>query len=100
MLIKEKIGNLSSFYDKGRVVDRLPLQWYECSKRILHKKTQSGREVVLKFLNETMHLQQDDVLFADDQYLIVVDVVPCEAIVLKPTTMYEMAFVCYEIGNK
>lgn len=100
MLIKEKRGHLSTFKENGLVIDRLPLEWYECSKRILHKRTAGGREVVLKFLKEAQHLQQDDVLYADEQCLIVVDVLPCEAIVLKPTTMYEMAFVCYEIGNK
>src|SRR5688500_9824549 len=100
MLIREKIGNLSSFADEGRSVDRLPLEWHECNKRILHKKTRGGREVVLKFLKEAQHLQQDDVLYADEQCLIVVEVLPCEIIVLKPSTMFEMAFACYEIGNK
>ena len=100
MLIKEKIGNLSSFEDDGRAIDRLPLEWYECSKRILHKKTGNGREVVLKFLNEPQHLQPDDVLYADQECLIVVEVLPCDAIVITPASMYEMAFICYEIGSK
>jgi urease accessory protein len=100
MLIKEKIGNLSSFEDDGRAIDRLPLEWYECTKRILHKKTGNGREVVLKFLKEAHQLQPDDVLYADAECLIVVDVLPCEAIVLTPASMYEMAYACYAIGNK
>lgn len=100
MLIKEKIGNLSSINAGNRIVDKLCLEWYECSKRILHKRTESGREVTIKFLKEAQNLTQDDVLFADDGLVIAVDVLPCEAIVLKPSSMYEMAFVCYEIGNK
>lgn len=100
MVIKEKLGNLSSFARGHRAVDRLSLAWYECSKRILHKRTEGGREVVMKFLNEAQHLQQDDVLYADDACVVVVDVLPCEAIVIRPETMYEMAFACYEIGNK
>ena len=100
MLIKEKIGNLSSFNAAGRVVDKLFLEWYECSKRILHKRTESGKEVTIKFLKEAQNLTPGDVLFADDDCLIVVDILTCEAIVLKPASMYEMAFVCYEIGNK
>lgn len=100
MLIKEKLGTLASFGVAHRAVDRLPLEWWECSKRILHKRTESGRETTLKFLKEAQNLQQDDVLYADETSLIVVDVLPCEAIILTPSSMYEMAFVCYEIGNK
>ena len=100
MLIKEKLGNLATIPDEGRSIDRLPLEWYECNKRILTKRTGAGREVVLKFLGEAVSLQQDDVLYADEKTLIVVEVIPREAIVLKPADMYQMAFACYEIGNK
>jgi urease accessory protein len=100
MIIKEKIGNLSSFNDEGRAIDRLTLEWFETSKRIIHKKTGSGREIVLKFLDKTPNLQQDDVLYANDQVLIVVEILSCEAIVVMPRSTYEIAYVCYEIGNK
>ena len=100
MLIKEKIGNLSSFNVAHCSIDFLPLEWYECNKRILHKKTQSGKDVVLKFLKEAQHLKQDDVLYADDKTIIAVELLPCEAMILQPQTLYKMAFVCYEIGNK
>jgi urease accessory protein len=100
MLIKEKIGNLSSFDADGLSIDMLHLQWYECNKRILHKRTESGNEVTLKFLQQAPQLQQNDVLYADEKILIAVEILPCEAIVVKPSTMYEMAYVCYEVGNK
>ncbi len=100
MQIKEKLGNLSTISAEGRAIDRLPLEWFECNKRILNKRTGSGREVVLKFLGEASLLEQDDVLYADEKTLIVVEVLPCEAIVLKPASLYQMAFACYEIGNK
>lgn len=100
MIIKEKLGPLSSFGQAGRTIDWLPLEWYELSKRILHKRTQSGREVTLKFLAAAPNLQQDDVLYADEKEIIAVDIIPCEAMVLRPQSMYAMALVCYEIGNK
>lgn len=56
--------------------------------------------MVLKFLAEAQRLQQDDVLYANDALLIAVEILPCEVIVLKPASLYEMAFACYEIGNK
>lgn len=100
MLINEKLGNLADFPHKGRGIDRLPVEWYECSKRILNKRTDAGREITLKFLGERHHLQQDDVLYADENSLVVVEVLACEVTVLEPSTPYKMAYACYEIGNK
>ena len=100
MVIKEKRGNLSNINDKCRFIDRLSLEWYETNKRILHRQTGSGKEVTLKFLTEAPNLQQDDVLYEDENSLIVVEILSCEAIVLKPASLYAMAYACYEIGNK
>jgi urease accessory protein len=100
MIIKEKIGNLASFNDEGRAIDRLPLEWYETSKRIMHKRTGSGKEIILKFLDKAPNLQQDDILFVDNHSIIVVEILPCEAIVMIPRSTYEMAYLCYEVGNK
>jgi urease accessory protein len=100
MLIKEKTGKLKDIETRGREVDRLPIVWYETNKRILHKTTFAGREVILKFLKETSMLLQDDVIYEDENYLIAIDIQPCEVIVIQPATMYNMAKLCYEIGNK
>ena len=100
MLIQQKAGNLSSMLHGGRPIDRLQLEWYETNKRILRKRTASGKEIALKFLGENPALSQDDVLYADDHSIIAIDILPCDAIVVKPQSMYEMASVCYEIGNK
>ena len=100
MLIQEKVGNLREFDAGSRMIDRLPLHWYETGKRILHKQTGSGKNVVMKFLNANPELNQDDVVFADERSLIVIEIMYCDAIVVRPASLYEMAFVCYEIGNK
>jgi urease accessory protein len=100
MILKEKMGNLQGFDATGYVVDKFPLEWYETGKRILHKQTVSGKDVVLKFLKEAPGLQQDDIIFKDENSVIVIEILPCEVIVVQPATMYEMAVACYEIGNK
>lgn len=100
MLIKEKIGNLSTFATNGRRIDYLPLEWHECNKRILHKKTNEGRDASIKFFKEAQQLQQGDVLYADDVVIMAIEIIPCEVMVIKPGSMYEMAYACYEIGNK
>lgn len=100
MLIKEKIGRLRDYDRSVHTIDWLPIEWYETSKRILHKKTIDGREIHLKFLKENPNLQQGDVLFNENKILIVVDLIPTDVIVLKPSSMHDMAMLCYEIGNK
>ena len=100
MIVKEKWGNINALDQHGKHVDWLALEWYEAAKRIMHKRTQAGREVVIKFLNEAQQLTQGDILFEDDETIVAVDILPTNAIVIQPVGMYEMASVCYEIGNK
>ena len=100
MVIQQKKGNTNSTSISSRSIDWLELKWYETNKRILRKKTKSGTDVSLKFLKENPVLTEGDILYEDPQTIIVVTVLPCDCIIIKPTNMFEMASVCYEIGNK
>lgn len=100
MTILKKLGKLNDFIIEDRCIDLLPIEWYETNKRILHKQTNSGKPVVMKFLNESPDLMQDDVIFVDGQCIIAIDIQPCDAIIIRPASMQQMAAVCYEIGNK
>ena len=100
MLIQQKIGHIDSFNILQRSVDWLKLEWYEAGKRILRKKTNGGVELSLKFLKENPALTQGDILFVDEHTIIAVEIISCDCLVISPATMYEMASVCYEIGNK
>ena len=100
MVIKEKVGNIKTTQPGDRVIDHLELEWYETSKRILHKQTNFGKVISLKFLNQAQNLTEGDILFENQEMLVVVQIRECETIVIKPASMYEMAYICYEIGNK
>lgn len=100
MLIQEKIGHIKSYQINNQTIDLLPLEWYEARKRILRKQTSGGREISLKFLNENPELSEGDILYADESTIILVSILPCNCIVMQPKNMFEMASVCYEIGNK
>jgi len=100
MLIQEIIGNAANIPLGSRKIDRLFLEWHECTKRIQRKKTGSGVDVAIKFLKEGQRLRQDDILFIDDDRAILVEILPADAIVITPVDMFEMGRVCYEIGNK
>jgi len=99
-IIQHKIGSLKSFPINSRVIDKLYLEWHETNKRIQRKKTESGFELSLKFLNNNPELTEDDILWEDEKSLVVVDIIPCDCIVIKPGSMQEMGAICYEIGNK
>lgn len=100
MIVKEKIGNLNSIDTGNKTIDWLNLQWYEANKRIMHKRSQAGTEVIMKFMNEGQRLTQGDILFQDNETVIAVNIEECEVLVIKPKTMFDMASICYEIGNK
>ena len=100
MLIKEKIGNLHAFDTRHRSISYVVIEWFETNKRILHKKTDDGTAITIKFMQQNPAFKEGDVLWMDDKTLIVVEIKPCEAIVIRPATILEAAFICYEIGNK
>ena len=100
MLIQNKIGQIDTYELGDRPVDWLQLEWFEAGKRILRRKTQSGREMAFKFLSEHTGLTQGDIIYADEQSVIAIEILPCECVVVKPASMFEMASACYEIGNK
>lgn len=100
MIIKEKVGNINDEAIHNTTIDHLSMEWHETNKRILHKHSQSGKEITIRFLKENQNLNQGDIIYRDDESIIVIDILPCEVIIVRPATMYEMASVCYEIGNK
>lgn len=100
MIIKEIVGNRKDLSLEKKEVDLLQVEWFEVAKRVQRRHTQAGREVSIKFLKEGQRLRQDDILFISEDYAVVVDILPCDAIIVHPHSLTEMGRVCYEIGNK
>ena len=100
LLVEDIVASDGQLDLGAREVDQLQIQWFEAAKPVLRKKTLSGTEIAVRFLKQGQRLRQDDILFLDEQRAIVVDVLPCDAIQIKPATMLEMGIACYEIGNK
>ena len=100
MIIEQVIGNLKELSPGNRKIDLLLLEWHETAKRILRKCTEGGMDISVKFLKEGQSLHKDDVLYMDDEKMVVVDIIPSDTILVKPRSIEEMGRVCYEIGNK
>ena len=79
-------------------------EWHEAFKRIHKKNTDKGTEVGIRMDDSILSrgLYQDDVIYADDEKLVVVNTPPCEVIrvTLIPGHEKMSAKVCYEIGNR
>lgn len=99
MLINETLGNITE-NPTSKNIDYLDLEWFETTKRIQRKKSRQGTEIAIKFLREGQRLRQGDILFENEENIIVVNILETEAIVISPATLLEMGTVCYEIGNK
>lgn len=100
MIVQEVVGNRKTHNTEGLVLDVLELEWFETTRRIQRKRTKAGKDIAIKFLREGQRLHHDDILFQDGHTAIVVDIKPCDAIVIAPSSLLEMGTVCYEIGNK
>lgn len=100
MLVQYTIGNIGSCPVNHKTIDWLALHWFETNKRIQRKRTNGGREIALRFLQGNPSLTQGDILYQDEQTIIAIEVLPCECLSIAPKDMFEMASVCYEIGNK
>ena len=100
MIIQEIVGNIKTHPILGHDVDVLEIEWFETTKRIQRKRTNAGMEIAIKFIQEGQRLHQGDILYEDDDLVVVVHIKPCEAIVMTPASLLEMGTICYEIGNK
>lgn len=101
MIITTVLGNI--FNDqkwRDHVIDYLDLEWYELNKRIMRKTTTNMLELGINITQENNSFSDGDILGINHDTLIVVRVVACECIAIKPRNHLELARICYEIGNR
>lgn len=102
MLTEKILGNINSGYTDFTDIDYVDFEWFEVYKK-LHKKISSkGREVSIKFENSilTTGLKDGDILGIEDKTAVVVNILPCEALIVTTDHHHLIPKICYEIGNK
>ena len=99
--LRDEAGEISEVY-KGKQIDYVKVEWHETHKKIQRKVTQGGVEVGMRFEDSILvhGLKQDDVLYEDDQMIVVVNIQPCDALVIEVEDHHVLPKVCYEVGNK
>lgn len=94
-MIAEKIYGKYTFTDKKS--ETVTVEWFERDKKILRKITSSCEEIGIK-IEET--LNQNDIIFEDDDRVIYIDIAPCDLISVPVTDMKHMGRLCFELGNR
>lgn len=99
MIITEITSNIQGEQITKRL-DLLAIEWYESTKRIQRLRTAEGMDIAVKLLGNTSSLQDGDVLYEDEEKIVVVTIKPCEVIRVMAIDFLRTAFVASEIGNK
>lgn len=103
MLCEEILGTLSDEKFLGLRVDYVDIEWYEAFSRLHRKTSAEGSDIGIRMKDGILSrgLHQDDVIYADSQKVIVVNILPCEAIqmTVQKDCPQQIAKLCYEVGN-
>lgn len=104
MLCEQILGRINDFTTDNKTIEYVDIEWHEAFKKIHKKTTSAGRPIGIR-LDDTVlsrGLYEGDVLYADDDTLIVVHTPPCEVIKIqvRPDHAFMVPKVCYEVGNR
>lgn len=78
-------------------VDTVLIEWFERDKKLLRKTTSSGEDIGIK-INHT--LNEGDIIFEDDEKIIVIEIAPSDLISVEISGIKEMGRLCFELGNR
>lgn len=94
MIVEKVVGKLTNTDKK---VVTVSIDWFERDKKLLRKTASNGNEIGIKV---DTPLDEGDILYEDDEKVIVVEIAPCDLIKINVKTMREMGRVCFELGNR
>lgn len=80
--------------------DLLAIEWYEATKRIQRLRTAEGMDIAIRLLGNTACLKEGDILYEDDEKVVIVTIRPCSVIKVIAADFLDIAYLCSEIGNK
>lgn len=99
MLITKILGHVDQVENSHADVDRVLVENESLAKRLHYLTSENNVEVAIH-LPEGEHLRVGDVLYEDDASKIVVDVLPEDVLIIKPTSIQQMGVIAHELGNR
>ncbi|MGM8365746.1 urease accessory protein UreE [Virgibacillus sp. W0181] len=102
MIIEEIVANIDDLDAtelEKRHKEKVYLESAHLMKRIQRVKTDHNRELGIRLKNPK-DLEAGDVLFMDDENMIIIDVLSDDLLVIRPRNMNEMGTIAHELGNR
>lgn len=94
-MITQKIYGKIGKTDKR--IDTVLVEWFERDKKLLRKTTSFGEEIGIKIADT---LNESDIIFEDDEKIIVIEIAPSDLISVEISDIKEMGRLCFELGNR
>ncbi len=99
-----KIEQIQGKYqeDCGKTADYVAIDWYNSHKKIQRLTSHKGVEVGISMNEDLAHhgLRQNDILWEGEDSVLVVDILPCEVLLISGEDVVLNNKICYEIGNR
>ncbi len=103
MLCETILGTLKDEQFAGLHVDYVDIEWHEAFSRLHRVTSHDGEDVGIRMGNDVLShgLNQDDVIYADGEKVIAVNIPACDAIRAEVRHDHpgQIAKLCYEVGN-
>lgn len=100
MKVEHIIGNIKDLDAAHLKIDEVQMAWYDTRKRIARLTSQNGEVIAMKLTQAPKYgLNNGDILFLDENRVIIISILPTWVLCMKPMHCHIMARLCYEIGN-
>ena len=98
MVLVAPLGNLSDFRVGERRLEHVAIRSDDCAKRLLRLATSAG-DVGVRFSGDR-RLRDGDVVYADGERVIAVEVEPDDVLVGRPMTISTALGLAHALGNR
>lgn len=102
MIIERVLDNIHDMNQgelASRHVEKVFLESADLVKRIQRVETDHGREIGIR-LKDQRDLMAGDVLYMDEQNVIVIDVKTDDLLAIHPRSLEEMGMIAHQLGNR
>jgi len=102
MIIERVLDNIHDMKQgelASRHMEKVFLESADLVKRIQRVETDHGREIGIR-LKDQRDLMAGDVLYMDEQNVIVIDVKTDDLLAIRPRSLEEMGMIAHQLGNR
>ncbi|CAH0161826.1 MULTISPECIES: urease accessory protein UreE [Peribacillus] len=99
MIVEEVLGNIEFIEKKAKHMEKVYLESDSLRKRILRVKTDHGNEIGIR-LKENKDLMDGDIIYMDENNMIVIHTIDDDILTILPTTLGQMGDIAHQLGNR